>query len=309
MVVYIIAYAGLVIFLLGVSVRISLWVRMPIHVRWELYPVAHEGARAAYGGSYLEETDWWTKPRNFSWWGELKVMLPEILFLVALREHNRKLWFRSFPFHFGLYLVAATSVILLANGLVAALGLGDPLATLAAMRMVTILGAVGLAAALFGAVGLYVRRLRLPELRKYSTNADYFNVAAFALTFGFALVSVLTQGVGFFIYLKEFAVRLLSFDPAGGASASTLPAVSIVLMGALLAYIPWTHMSHFIGKYFAYHAVRWNDTPNLPGGPQEASIREALGWPVSWAAPHIRGDGRKSWATVATESAEGERKS
>lgn len=311
MVVYIIAYAGLAIFLLGVSVRISFWLRMPIHVRWELYPVAHEGAKAAYGGSYLEETDWWTKPRHFSLWGELKVMVPEILFLVALREHNRKLWFRSFPFHFGLYLVAATSVVLLVDGLLVSVGLGDPLATPVAMRILTVVGTVGLAASLFGAVGLYLRRLRLPELRKYSTNADYFNVAAFALTFGFALVSVLTQGVGFFTYLKEFAARLLSFDAAGGApeASSTLPVVSIVLMGALLAYIPWTHMSHFIGKYFAYHAVRWNDKPNLPGGSQEASIREALGWPVSWSAPHIRGDGRKSWATVATEPPEGEKKS
>jgi hypothetical protein len=29
-------------------------------------------------------------------------MVPEILFLVALRAHNRQLWTRSFPFHFGL---------------------------------------------------------------------------------------------------------------------------------------------------------------------------------------------------------------
>ena len=311
MIVYIIAYAALAVFLLGVCVRISIWLRMPIHVRWELYPVAHEGARAAYGGSYLEETDWWTKPRHVSWWGELKVMVPEILFLVALREHNRRLWYRSFPFHFGLYLVAITSVILLGNGLAAALGLGDSLSTPVGMQILTILGTVGLAASLFGAAGLYLRRLRLPELRQYSTPADFFNVAAFALTFGFALVGVLTQGIGFFTYLREFAVRLLSFEPLSGASmgSSTLPAVSIVLMGALLAYIPWTHMSHFIGKYFAYHAVRWNDTPNLPGGSQEASIRQALSWPVSWSAPHIRGDGRRSWAAVATEGPEGDKKS
>ena len=45
------------------------------------------------------------RDREVSLMGELKVMVPEILFLVALKEHNKKLWYRSFPFHFGLYLV------------------------------------------------------------------------------------------------------------------------------------------------------------------------------------------------------------
>jgi nitrate reductase gamma subunit len=109
--VYVIAYIGIVFFLIAVAARFVFWSKMPMHLRWELYPVAHEGGgRAAYGGSYLEESDWWKKKREVSLLGELKVMVPEILFLVALREHNRKLWTWSFPFHFGLYLVAATTM-------------------------------------------------------------------------------------------------------------------------------------------------------------------------------------------------------
>ncbi len=34
---------------------------MPIHLRWELYPVPHEAGKAEYGGGYLEETSWWSK--------------------------------------------------------------------------------------------------------------------------------------------------------------------------------------------------------------------------------------------------------
>ena len=48
-------------------------------------------------------------------------MVPEILFLVALKEHNAKMWTRSFPFHFGLYLVAATTILLLVGGVAGAL--------------------------------------------------------------------------------------------------------------------------------------------------------------------------------------------
>ena len=120
--VYVIAYLGIVFFLIAVAARFVFWSKMPMHLRWELYPVAHEGGgRAAYGGSYLEESDWWKKKREVSLLGELKVMVPEILFLVALREHNRKLWTWSFPFHFGLYLVAATTIMLLVGGIAGAL--------------------------------------------------------------------------------------------------------------------------------------------------------------------------------------------
>ena len=50
-------------------------------------------------------SDWWKKERVTSTVNELKVMIPEMLFLEALFKYNRKLWVRSFPFHFGLYLL------------------------------------------------------------------------------------------------------------------------------------------------------------------------------------------------------------
>jgi hypothetical protein len=72
-------------------------------------------------------------------------------------------------------------------------------------------------------------------------------------------------------------------------------------MSLLVVYIPLTHMSHFVGKYFAYHSIRWNDAPNLAGGKEEETINELLKQPVSWAAPHIDSHGKKSWAEVATQ--------
>jgi hypothetical protein len=80
-----------------------------------------------------------------------------------------------------------------------------------------------------------------------------------------------------------------------------LPVASLVSMSLLVAYIPLTHMSHFIGKYFAYHAIRWNDTPNIPGGAEEKKIEAVLGQKVTWAADHIDGRGEKTWVDVATE--------
>jgi nitrate reductase gamma subunit len=299
-----IAYCGIAIFLVAVATRFLMWSRMPMHVRWELYPVAHEGAKAAYGGSYLEESEWWTKPRHFSLWGELSAMVPEILLLVALKEHNRKLWTRSFPFHFGLYLVAGCTALMILAGILGAWlpGLMAGPIGIAMRWIIPVAGYAGLVLGLIGAFGLIQRRSQRP-LRDYSAPMDTVNLVFFVLAFGFALVTAITVDRDF-ATVSELVRNLITFNvaPLTGAGLDVLlPAVSAMLLAALLAYIPLTHMSHFVGKYFAYHAIRWADEPNLPGGKQEKVINDLLNQPVTWSAPHIRGDGKKSWLDVATE--------
>jgi len=305
---YVVAYVGLGIFVVAVIGRFLMWSRMPLHVRWELYPVAHEGKRARYGGSYLEEVDWWKKPRERSLVGELRAMTAEILFLVALRENNRKLWLRSFPFHFGLYLVVGASLMMGADGLLGAISPGlartDQGLGLLVRYASLGCGVAGLGLGLLGALGLIGRRLSDPELRDSSTGADFFNLIFFVVAFGTALASCVLVDRDF---VRTFTLvqNLMTFNlvalPGEGLQV-LLPSASVVLLGMLVAYIPLTHMSHFVGKFFAYHAIRWNDEPNLRGGHQEPAIAALLQKKMTWAAPHINsGNGEKSWAQVATE--------
>ncbi len=305
---YIIAYVGIAFFFAAVIARFFMWSKMPMHLRWELYPVAHEGGgRAAYGGSYLEESDWWEKKRDVSLMGELKVMVPEILFLVALREFNPKLWRWSFPFHFGLYLVAGATVLMLVAAVIGAV-LPDPVAVPIngfIGLLVPFVGGAGLVLGIIGAVGLFARR-RGRSLRDYTAPADLFNLLFFIVAFGVALVTF----AGFdrdFSLVQAFVANLVTFNIAPlaiGGTGPLLVVLSAVLLSILTAYIPTTHMSHFVGKYFAYHAIRWKDDPNLPGGEEEKVIHELLNRPISWAAPHIRGDGKKTWLEAATEEPE-----
>ena len=307
--VYVVAYLGMVFFLAACIARFMMWSKMPMHVRWELYPVAHEGGgKAAYGGSYLEESDWWTKKREVSLFGELKVMVPEILFLVALREHNKKLWTRSFPFHFGLYLVGGVTALMLVGGLVGGYfpaGIAAPIGKIISL-LVPFLGGAGLVLGIIGAIGLFLRR-RGRELRDYTAPADLFNLVFFMAAFGVALVNF----VGFdrdFSMVETFIANLVTFNlaPIGEGAGGMLLALSVVLLALLVAYIPTTHMSHFIGKYFAYHSIRWSDEPNLAGGTQEETIHELLSRPVTWSAPHIKADGKKSWLDVTLEEDDNE---
>ena len=303
MIPYLIAYIAVLVFIIAVIARFAMWSRLPMHLRWELYPVAHEGKRAHYGGSYLEETDWWKKPRQSSLMGELRVMVPEIVFLVALKEHNRKMWVRSFPFHFGIYLVSGAAVVMILRAILAAVspgvvdgGFGAFLA-----RLALSLAASGFALGMIGALGLLHRRTTHRDLKDFTAPADIFNLLFFVVAFGMALAHIaivdrdLSRSMAFFQNLLTF-----NADPLAG-EAVWLTGVTVILLGVLLAYIPMTHMSHFVGKYFSYHSIRWGDEPNLRGGRFEGEIQKLLNYPVSWSADHIKGDGKKTWAEVATE--------
>ncbi|UCG87648.1 MAG: respiratory nitrate reductase subunit gamma [Gemmatimonadota bacterium] len=299
--ILLVTYVSAGVFIVAVVSRFVKYASLPIHLRWELYPVAHEKGRAKYGGSYLEELDWWTKPRESSLIGELKVMIPEILFLAGVREHNKNHWLRSFPFHFGLYLLAGLIVLLIVGAVLEAVGIAVSreagLAGRAIHHLTYIVGWVGLVLGLLGAIALLVRRVFNASYREYTKKADYFNLAFFIVTF---VVAVAAHGMAdpYFADLRSYAGSLLMFD--FDFSARPLLAAEIVLASILVAYVPLTHMSHFFTKWFMYHGIRWSDEPAQRGGKIEGRVEQLLKHRVTWAAPHIRGDGKKNWVDVAT---------
>jgi nitrate reductase gamma subunit len=250
-------YAAALVSVAGCVVRAIRYARAPLHLRWEVYPV----------------------PRGRA--GEFAVMAPEILFLKGLWEFNRALWWRSYPFHLGLYLLIATGLLLCAGG--------------ALHGLYAFTGASGAGLVLVGGAALLVHRLRDPKLKPYTTGGDIFNLAFFLatvgiLTAGFVLRGPADPGAAAFVR------ALLTFDTA--ARVPALLAAGSVLAALLAAYIPMTHMSHFIAKYFTYHAVRWDEKPNCAS--IQKRMAEYLTYRPTWAAKHVGADGTKSWAEIAT---------
>lgn len=297
-----VTYLALAVFAIAVGARaVKIW-RMPIHLRWELYPVAHEGKKASYGGSFMEESNWWEKPREHSFIGMLKGMVPEMIFIKALFEHNRKLWYRSFPFHFGLYLLA---------GLMGLLGLGAVLELLGLQihdgaglggwieTATMAVGYTGLILASFGAAALLHRRLTDAELKDYTSAADLGNLVFILTTLLVTLLAVLVSDPTF-NGLRNYAQGLLIFKPH---AVGYLLGFAIFLASVLLAYIPLTHMSHFFTKWFMWDRIRWDDQPLEKGSPMEAMLQGYLKFPVSWAQPMLKADGKRNWADIATEEA------
>jgi len=225
-------------------------------------------------------------------------MFSEILFLRSLRQFNRKLWSRSFPFHFGLYLMIGSATALGASALVsiwtpawAGGWMGH-----ASHVLYTAAGLAGAVLVVVGSVGLLLTRLRDADLRDYTAAGDLFNLVFFTGTCTLLLIGYADRGARF------PGVLALTRGLLTGHATSAVPAAlaaGLVLLAVLTAYIPYTHMAHFIGKYFTYHAVRWDDARVLPGGTLERKMAEYLTYRPTWSAPHVGADGTKPWAEIA----------
>jgi len=276
--------AGFLVFVVATAARLVRYARTPVHLRWELYPVAHERGRHRWGGSVFEEPDWWRQPRDPDRANELREMAAEIFLMRGVHRHNRRLWFWSWPFHGGLYLL----VLWLASLLIPA-GPGDMGALVGGVTVLA--GHGGLVLTAIGAAGLLGRRLGDRVFRRYSARSDYLVLAAFVAA---ALGGLVVYGLldPTFAQLRAFTTATLRLR-----AAPPLPALEVacVLTGtALIALIPFTRMIHFAAKYFLYHEVRWSDEPLRRGSRLERRLQQAMNYGVSWRAPHMSAG--RTWA-------------
>jgi nitrate reductase gamma subunit len=299
-VIQLLVYACVLIFVVAVVAKIWRYASAPVHMRWELYPVAHEKGRHQYGGSFFEELNWWEKKREIDHVNEAREMAQEIVLLKGVRLNNQRLWVWSFPFHLGLYLVTGWFGLLVLGAILQVVGVEQTGALFTVVGVVTLVaGYGGMVLTAVGALGLFLYRLGNRDMRRFNTPVDYLHLVWFAAGAIFGLAAYGLQDPEF-AGLRGFVADLVTLRPA--PPLATGPAVAVAAGMLLVAYIPFTRMVHFAAKYFLYHDVRWSDEPLSKGGAIESRVRAALDYGVGWRAPHIQTG--KSWAEVATEEKE-----
>jgi nitrate reductase gamma subunit len=291
----ILSYLALAAFIIGVIYKGLQIKRMPVHLRWELAPVPHEKGKASYGGSYFEEYEWWTKPREVSKLNEMWYMFQEIILLKGVWEHKRSLWYFSFPFHFGgLYLMGGAIALWLLIAIMSLTAISsapvEGLATFFA-GLAYLLGGVGV-------VGLLARRIFDQDIKPFTTFASIFNLAFLFMIYASGMYAMMSTP-DFTRQMAGFMQGMMTFNTSVSLPAAA--SLHVVLGTLFLIYLPFTYMMHFVAKYFTYHEVRWNDEPMEAGSKMEKEVTELLGQKVTWDAPHIKGEGKKTWVDVATE--------
>lgn len=292
----IISYFLLLFFLVMFFYKARKIAGLPPHLRWELSPVPHEKGKGHYGGSYLEVYEWWTKPREKSLVDEVVYMLKEIFFLKGVFENNKKLWYFSFPFHFGLYLFAAMVLFMFVNAILLStdvIHMGSVVE-----NVIYVCAAIGYIVGVIGTIGLIIRRFTDSNLKHFNTTGALFNLFFLLVVFisgGLSLISV----PDFSGEMTRLARAFITADTS--AVFPGLISMHCVISLLFLAYLPFTKMLHFLAKYFTYHEVRWNDTPMKDDGRMEEDIIKQLKQPVTWAAPHLNADGKKNWVDIVNE--------
>ena len=283
---------SLVVFFAGNAIRVVRTLRMPSPLRWELYPIPKgPRGRQLYGGSYFEESEWWTKPVGTSHRSELAFVLKEVLFLRSVYDSFRGLWVWSLLLHWGLYLYVVATVV----------GIGEsalPLhAHLGAFQVVLRYGYwLACCLGVIGAVGLLVMRAGHPRLRAFTTRVGLFDLLLLGSIFATGL-PVLAHGPG---RVNGPVVDLMSLPGSVGNNPFVFQ-LHVILVAVFLAYFPFTHMTHAYMKYFTWHEVRWMDSPTAHNAHAAKTLSLNLQRKASWSAPHIAEDANVTWSEIVTD--------
>ena len=280
---------AIIVFLVGNAIRIVRFVRLPLPLRWELYPIPKGlRERQQYGGSYFEESEWWEHAQPKDHVSQLSFVLREVVLLKSVRNSFRELWLWSWLLHWGLYLYATAALAVILSVLVESSWL----------RTAGIFG-YGLACSigLAGSVGVLALRLWHPRLRSFTSRGNLFDVALLA-----ALFATGVMGFPAVAYGTDLIIVFLQSSPAGARlSLPFLVSAHVWLVAVFLAYFPFTHMTHAYMKFFSWHGVRWDDSPARYDNRAAPALATNLQRKATWAAPHIASDRAIPWAEVVAD--------
>jgi nitrate reductase gamma subunit len=218
-------------------------------------------------------------------------MFKEIFFMKNLFVNRRKHWYYSYAMHLGIYLLGLFTLFLLAGAITELSGLrvtassgagGHPWAVIVYYSTF----ATGLCGALLAAGGsaaLFLYRMSEDTLRRYTRADDYFSlILIFAASVSGLVAWSMDPG---FNYARQAVTAMLTLTPVRAGAALT---IHILLFGLLLIYIPLTKISHYVGKYFTYHRVLWDNEPNLRGSAMEGKVEKNLAYKPrnKWSSSH-----------------------
>lgn len=289
-------YLAVIIFIAVTLKKVITIASMPRHLRWDLYPIAHEGPE----GSVFQKVEFWKQPRPVHLAYELAEMAEEIFLLKRTFLYNRKMWNFSYPMHAGFYLIIGWiglvkfgAILELITGL--KISGASTIFWAQAVNVATVIaGAAGLVLGLYGCLGLLWMRYTDENLKDFSSPVTFLNLYLLIALFGVGLAAWLVEDSSF-VLARGYVVSLYSFKPTALPPLMTLEAL---LFGIFLIYLPFSRMLHFAAKYFFYHNIMWDDEPLVAGGSLDKTIGGYLHYKAEWSAPHLKsGD---SWLEQAT---------
>lgn len=287
------SYVSFFFFIIVITLNVKKYAKAPTHLRWELYPVPGE-AEHEHGGSFLEHVDWWKGKVKIKIGSELRELFQEMLFIKRLYKSKRKYWYLSFLFHGGIYMILGWFLFLFMGGIFLVTGAVSGPLFQAVFYLTLVFGYIGVIAATAGGVGLVIARYSDTNLRDLSTTIDGFNLV-FALAVMISGIFALSYDP-YFNIARNFMAYLISgmgYVLPTKFSVVFYPATSIqlILLCCFLIYVPFSRLTHFLGKYFTYHTVMWDSEPSMQRGmfsdKYDKNVKSNLEMKIPWSGPHV----------------------
>lgn len=270
------------------SIKAAKYLKMPIHLRWELYPVIHEDG-FQYGGSKYQGLNWWEESRQQRSLKGVIFLLKEYLHLGEYYHRHRSYWFVLYPWHVGFILIITFHILCFLGSVLVVLGISvsadSPNVLGWTTYFVTLAtGVTSFITGAIGSVGLLLKRSVDRNLKAYASHLNYFSYIFTLVVFvsGFYAWAFADPSLDEY---REFWVGLLTFR-----YVEVMPATAfhIVVFDLFLIYLPFTRSFHYVTRFFAYFLIRWDDKPNVRGSQLEHRLQDMFKQKITWAAPHVK---------------------
>jgi nitrate reductase gamma subunit len=292
-------YFGYIFIILMYSTKLIKYLRLPIHLRSEVYPMI-PGGQTSKERSCYEDPDWWTKPQRHHLLQRAWFLFSDYFLLKEYFRRDKSYWLFLYPWHIGFIMIITFHVFCFFGALATLLGIpvtyGSPSIFGSAIYSLTLAtGVISFISGLFGSIGILIKRLTNKDLRYYATPQNYFTYILLLAVFLSGLYSWYFDPV-FSVY-RSFWEGLITLKPIDVEPAT---ASHILLFALLLIYLPFTRSLHYVTRLFGFLLIRWDDKPNLRGSMLEKKVEEMLNLKTNWNGPHIKPD--STWKELASKA-------
>jgi len=182
-------YIAIATFVITLLIRSFRYARMPIHLRWETYPVPHEEGKVV----------------------EFKELLSELLFIKRVFYNKPKLWLFTYPLHLGIYLILTWLTLLVIGSLATISGILRLNVVTPYHYLMSVVAYLGAGLILLGSISLILYRIINDEMRRYTVPIDYFNLILIALVAISGIVAWCSTDP-LFVNAVQYVASLITFN-------------------------------------------------------------------------------------------------
>jgi len=232
----ILPYIAVAVFIAGVTYRVMTWLKAPVPFQLTLFPAPNTSA------------------------GRTAALAKELLFFSSLRRGDKTLWFWAWLMHISLAMIIAGHAvgIYFLTHQFTLIGMTEAASSKMSATLGIIAG-IGFIAAL--AMLLY-RRISIPEVRRLSDPADYFDIA---LLLAVLLTGMMMRAPGVHVDLvsiREYLGSLIMLSPKN-MQLDSLFVIHFFLINVLMIYFPFSKLIHMAG-FFVNRSMLLEAEPVYP---------------------------------------------